>query len=185
MSKRNNQSDWKSLKHCIESQDNRSLVALIKELFELSTDNSDFIRARYADVEDALKRYKSIVSDAIYPDFMNDRRARIDFATARRALSDFKRACDDPEKVLDLMIHYVEIGTRQANDICVDYESYYTSLESMFSSIIRMLAGKEKKYGTQYLPRLRQIARKASDGYGYQDTLREMLEDMTVNGGRA
>jgi len=177
MAKAVDQIDWKKLRARIESQDKKILISLIKDLFELSTGNRDFLGARYTD--GGLKQYKRMVSEAIYPDFMNNRHARIDFSRARKALSDFKRACSDAEQILDLMLHYVEIGTRQANDISIDYESYYASLESMFSSVVKILNGKEKKYLAHFLPRLRKIVKTATDAYGYRDTLEEQLEDLT------
>lgn len=173
--------NWKNLKGQIETQGKKELVALVGNLFDLSAANRDFLGARYAadDAVGALGRYKKTVSEAICPDLIYNRNARIDFARARKAVSDFRRACDDTGRVLDLMIYYVEVGTRQASNIGIDYESYYTSLESMFSSVIRMLNGKEKKRLAELLPRLKKVVSSATDAWGYQDSLEEMLEELT------
>jgi len=187
MRKDANTPSWRQLKQRIATHDQKTLVALVGELFDLSKSHQDFLGARYAeeDTGPALKRYKDVVSEAIYPDLIYDRNARIDFARARKAVSDFKRASRDPVQILDLMIHYVEIGTRLANDIGIDYESFYTSLESMFESVIRMLKGKEKAYAEHFLPRLKKTVKRATDAWGYRDSLEDLLDELTGSEGRA
>jgi hypothetical protein len=181
--------NWRNLKDQIETQGKKELIALVGDLFDLSPNNRDFLGARYAGASDdavgAVGRYKKTVSEAICPDLIYNRNARIDFARARKAVSDFRRACDDPGRVLDLMIYYVEVGTRQASSIGIDYESYYTSLESMFSPVIRMLKGKEQKRLAEFLPRLKKVVLSATDAWGYQDSLEDMLEELIESEGHA
>jgi hypothetical protein len=170
--------EWNTIKGSLQGKSPGELIGLVKDLYGLSDDNRNFLEARVKPDPKALKKYKAIISDAIYPDFCNDRHARIDFAKARKAISDFGKASDDPESLLDLMTHYVEVGTRQTKDVGIDYEAYFTSMESMFGRIVKQLHGKNRNLADKFLPRLKKIIKNSGNaGYGYEDTLTDLLEE--------
>ena len=166
------------IKGSLKGKSPGELLGLVKDLYGLSDDNRNFLEARVKPDPKALKKYKAIISDAIYPDFCNDRHARIDFVRARKAISDFGKASDDPESLLELMIHYIEVGTQQTQDVCIDYGGYYTSMESMFGRVVKHLHGKNGNLADKFLPRLKKIVKNSGNaGYGYEDTLTDLLEE--------
>ena len=70
------------------------------------------------------------------------------------------------------MIRYVEVGSTQAADLCIDHESCYTSSDSVISPVFRMRAAKEKERTNQLLPRLEKIIGNATEGNGYRELWR-------------
>ena len=134
-------SEWREIKIELEKENQKNLLKLIKSLYDRSENNRNFIRANIFEGQVTAETYKRIITDAIYLD-TNDRNDEIEFSIARKAISDFKKANGDAKCVLDLMIHYVEVGTEQTKGICIDYCEYYNSLESMFNSIILKFCAK-------------------------------------------
>lgn len=150
---------------------------MIKALYEQHDDAKYFIHAFVFSGHETLEVYKRLISNAIYLD-TNDRQATIDFSQAKHAIADFKKANGDPMCVLELMVHYVEIGTDQTKGICIDYAEYYDSLASMFRRIIKRLIGPDNQHAEVFRPRLERIIHNATrTGYGYQERLQEMFRE--------
>ena len=104
------------------------------------------------------------------------------FFKTRKAISDFRKANGTPSCILDLIIHYVEVGTDQTNGICIDYGGYYSSLESMFNRIIKCLIGQDKKYIDIFRPRLEAVIMNSTNaGYGYGETIQEIFNEAFFN----
>ena len=170
-------SEWRKVKIELEKRAQKDLVKLIKALYDRSENNKNFIKASITEGQVTTKTYKRIITNAIYLD-TNDRNDNIEFSIARKAISDFKKANGDPKCVLDLMIHYVEVGTEQTNGICIDYSDYYDNLESMFKSIVKRLIGHDKKHADIFYPRLESIIKNSKNaGYGYEETIQEMYNE--------
>jgi len=168
-------SEWSEVKIKLEKKNHKDLMKLIKALYDRSKNNKNFIKASISDGQESIQTFKHVITDAIYLD-TNDQNCEIEFSKARKAISDFKKANGDAKCVLDLMIHYVEVGTDQTNGICIDYGEYYDSLESMFSSIIKRLTSQDKKYANYFRLRLEAVINNSTKaGYGYGETIKEMF----------
>lgn len=169
-------SEWREVKIELEKEGHKNLVKLIKALYDRSENNRNFIKANISEGQVTTQIYKRTITNAIYLD-TNDRNDEIEFSKARKAISDFKNANGDAKCVLDLMIHYVEVGTEQTKGICIDYCEYYNSLESMFNSIIKRLIGQDKKHADSFRPRLENIINNSKNaGYGYEEAIQEMFK---------
>ena len=174
-------SEWRKVKIKLEKKSHTDLIKMIKALYDRSDNNKNFIKASISEGLAIIEPYKNIISDAIYLD-TNDRYSEIEFSKARKAISDFKKANSDAKCVLDLMIHYVEVGTYQTNGICIDYAQYYDSLESMFKSIIKRLLNQDKEYANHFRPRLEAIIMNSSHaGWAYGETIEEMYNEAFVS----
>lgn len=170
-------SEWREVKIELEKESHKNLVTLIKALYDRSEQNRHFIQAHIFEGHVTTEAYKRTITNAIYLD-TNDRNAHIEFSKARKAISDFKKANGDAKCVLDLMIHYVEVGTEQTKGLCIDYGEYYESLESMFNSIIKRLMGQDTQYADFFRPRLERIIKNSTrTGYGYQEAIQDMFHE--------
>ena len=105
-------SEWRKIKIELETKSQKDLVKLIKAIYDRSENNKNFIKANISGGQVTTQIYKRTITNAIYLD-TNYRNDEIEFSKARKAISDFRKANGDPKCVLDLMIHYVEIGTEQ------------------------------------------------------------------------
>ena len=123
---------WKGLQENLEKSSSMELIKIIRDLYDLNEENRRFLCTRLVSTTSKIQDYKEIIRRGVYPDALSNE--RFDLRSARKAISDFKRACDDPSSVLELMVYYVE----QGNQCTVDYgdidEHFYSSIESMFDA---------------------------------------------------
>lgn len=80
----------------------------------------------------------------------------------------------------ELMLVFVESGTDCGATNGVDYESFYTSLESMLDDLIEILCD-ERNHGLleRFRERVCALEEKASDiGWGYGDYVSERLAEV-------
>ena len=94
-------------------------------------------------------------------------------SAARQALNDFKKACNDPLLLIDLMLFYVEEGvvcTRTYGDISAPF---YQSLLSVYRSAAELTSGiKDPRLMDPFKPRFQAIIRDTPMiGWGFPDGL--------------
>ena len=175
----NNSAEWKTISEQLGFLSIKDLVKLVHELYESGDSNRRFITARFIKGEASLKKYKQQVHRALYPDF-DSGKTDISINVARKAISDFEKATRDPQQTLDLMIYFVEVGTRMMQDFGMDYEAFYDSMESMFKRVFDRLKGKDRELLPTFWARLKMLERAARNtGYGYGDNLADMMEELS------
>ncbi|MDQ3248820.1 MAG: hypothetical protein M3Q45_06375, partial [Chloroflexota bacterium] len=92
---------------------------------------------------------------------------------ARKAVTDFKKACADPAAIADLMLYYVEQGVICTNNYGDIDEHFYASVESVFANAITMIVESgDSELAKQLRPRAQGIIRNTSGiGWGFHDAL--------------
>lgn len=164
------------IKKALAHVERGGLISLVADLHELGGENGAFIEARLGLTADPLVPFKKRIEEALYPDVVHGQPIRI--AAARRALSDYRRAIGDPEGVLELLVHYVECGTRMTLDYGDIDEGFYDSLESVFDEAVTKLQSAPAEFSDRFLPRLRSLVQSARDvGWGYYDFLLDRLHE--------
>jgi Family of unknown function (DUF6155) len=166
---------WRDIKRVLASKSQNELLNVIRDLYALRPEVKDFMHARFLTSEASLEPYKKIIEASLYPDVMHG--DTIELSRGRKAISDYKKATNDPIGTLDLMVYYVERGTR----FTVDYGDidawFYESLESMFSQVVKTLQQSDEETIDHFLPRLESIVHRAYNiGWGYYDTISDMLK---------
>lgn len=63
---------WSDVKAAIADFERSALISLISDLYAYSTPNKNFLHARFSLGSDALKPYKKIIEDALFPDVMSN-----------------------------------------------------------------------------------------------------------------
>ncbi len=170
---------WQKIKSILANKDKTELIKLITDLYSLNTANKNFIYTRYSSIN-PIEPYKEIIRQSLYPDI--GRNMRLSLSKAKKAISEYRRASNDPKGVLELMVYYVECG----NQFTVEYgdvdEPFYYSIESMFTKIIEMLPQFDKTTIDSYLLRLENLVEKAKNiGWGYYDYLVDVLSQAKVD----
>ncbi|MEZ4661706.1 MAG: DUF6155 family protein [Caldilineaceae bacterium] len=172
------QPTWSQVKRALSSLDQSELLDLIGDLFKLNADNKVFLASRYihSDPQTLMEPYRK----AIRAEFNPGRGfPRLNLRAARKALHDFKKACDDPALIADLMIYYVEQGvicTKNYGDID---ERFYDSLESVYSAAIQTIVDTgDAEVAEHFRPRMAKIVRNTSGiGWGFHDALNDMYHN--------
>jgi hypothetical protein len=166
---------WKDVKSTLVSRETKELLGLIQDLYALSDENKRFIDTRCG-LGGSLKPFEDQIESCMFPDVLaND---DVDISGAKRVISQYRKATDDPIGTLDLMIFFVECGTRFTLNYGDMWEEFYGSLESMFGRAVKLLETMDKRTVRTFLPRLEQLVWDTADiGWGYHDGLKAILSE--------
>ncbi len=178
MPTKNKKSTWINVKSVLDTREKSELLTLIKDLYTLNLNNKTFIEARYQTAGDSLGIYKKIIEDALYPDVLSNNLIRL--SEASKAVSDYNKATkdQDPNGTIELMVFYVKTGNQVTLDYGDMYEEFYTSLISMFQSVVKLLAKADDVTQAKYAEELGDIVYSARHiGWGYYDDISDLLND--------
>jgi hypothetical protein len=173
---------WSQIKSQLSAFEKEDLLNLIRDLYQLNTDNKVMLATRFAATssDDLAEPYKR----AIRREFNPDRGLpRLNIGAARRALTSFKKASASQEAVIDMLIYYVEQGVACTNQYGDIHEQFYSSLESAFEEAIKLiLKTSSSEIAEAFRPRLQNIVSDTSNvGWGFHDYLSEVFHDAYPN----
>ena len=178
-------------KNILKKQSRETLMDLLIENYKAIPQLKEYITAKYAG-QDTMKQifetYKNKVHDVFFPGNMN---AQFKIGEARKAVNDFKKLCTDEKLAIDLMLYYVEMGVEFTNTYGDISESFYSSVESMYRSVIDSISKhKDPEIFNILSKRLKAVVDDTSEiGWGFHDNLGDMyydikcldIEDIDVN----
>ena len=162
------------LKKNLTKFDKNELLRLVIELAKLKKDNMEWLEIEFQrpdELPELLEYYKK----KIWRDLDSN-----DFTSAKKSISDFKKASPDREHLIDLMIYYVETGTEITLDCGDMYEDFYTKLENFYIDAIKLL----NEWGDtnlieKFRPRMEILVDKTEDvGWGYHDVLWDWYDEL-------
>jgi len=163
-------STWSAVKSTVLKLDRDALMALIRDLYDLSPSNRQYVDARLRLGQDSLIEYKQTVAECMYPDAERNRPVQI--SKAKKAISEYRKATHDVRGEIDLMIHFVECG----NQFTLEYGDidgpFYDSLLSMYGRAVETVVKLPESQQEPFRKRLLELT-KSSDGigWGYHDGL--------------
>lgn len=170
---------WKDIKPVLAEFNTAQLRGLLKDLYQFSDENKAFFHSRFLSGQEEnayLKPYKVRIQKAVCPKepWKQDQQLSL----GRKAVSEFKKANGNLRDTLTLMLYYVECG----NDFTLAFgdidEPFYSSMESMFSNIVKtLIKHKDEALAAEFMPKLEDQFRRVDGrmGWGYPDILRECL----------
>ena len=165
---------WGVIKSILSKETKADIIKLVSELYSLSKSNSDFLSARYVLSPDTIDRYKKEIKKYLGPDEPWKKNTQISLSSAKKVLSDYKKATNDEFSIIDLMIYYVEVGNDFTCEYGDMYEQYYISLETVFDQSIALTKKHDETMVYHFIERLYFIVRKANGlGWGYYDALHD------------
>ena len=163
---------WPTVRQHISNWSKPALIALVKDLYDGTPDNRDFLLARFQAEENAgaaLDKYRRKIVEQFFParGF-----GKLKLGEARKAIRDYRKATGNLEGTIDLMLTYVENGTeftRQFGDI---NESFYNSLESVLNELAQILTKEGGELYPKFRERVQRLVSSASGiGWGYGDAV--------------
>jgi hypothetical protein len=166
---------WSDIKKNIQDLSKEEMLELVKDLYDNSKDIKIFLGARFCkDNRQIYNEYKEKVIEPFYP--KRGSIGKLKFAPARKAIRDYKKATNDLLGTLDLMLTYVESGTKFTCAYGDIDENFYNSLESVLSEFSELISSKSEEYLETFRERLEKLMDKASDiGWGYGDTVGDII----------
>lgn len=124
---------WSEIRQRALTSDSKTLLALLKDLYELSPENRRFLHARFVGTDADLDEYRQRIHEAIYPDPLSSRKVRV--PEAIRMIRQYYRATGNPFRTMNLLLYGLEIGVEQANDLGM-YEEYFMRLGTLSKMLL-------------------------------------------------
>jgi hypothetical protein len=176
---------WKDLKSIIETFSQQQLHGLIRDLYQLSPENKEFLHARFMSKgrpnRDDLKPYMDRIRIAVSP--REPWNEDVSLSAGRKAIRDFKKANGDKSATLELMLYYVRCG----NDFTLEFGDidgpFYDSMLSMFGSIVTTLIRlNDPSLTHEFAPKLITEFERIDGkmGWGYADGMKDWLDELPV-----
>jgi hypothetical protein len=97
---------WEEVKAELASFDRAALLAVLQDLYAAAEGNRAFLHARFGLGQDPLQPYKKIIDRWLWPDAFRGEETSV--SRAKRAISDYRKASGDPERLAELMVYYCE-----------------------------------------------------------------------------
>jgi len=167
---------WALARQQMKSWSRPALLALIKDLHDASAENRDFLLARFQAEDaggEALEGYRTRIVEQFFP-----RRGfgKLKLAEARKAIRDYRHATGNVAGAIDLMLTFVESGTKFTREFGVVETTYYSRLASMMNEMSGLLCNEGVELYPRFRGRIRQLASHADHiGWGYGDYLRKQV----------
>ena len=170
-------SSWSNIRLKLNDWTKPAVVALVKDLYDHAADSRDFLEARFQ-AEDvggaALEKYRGKIVEQFFP---RHGFGKLKLGEARKAIRDYRKATGNLAGTLELMLTYVENGTRFTCEYGCDDEALYNSLDSVLAELARLFIKEGAELYPRFEERLQQLEYAASNiGWGYCDSVREQVQ---------
>src|SRR5579871_1631795 len=99
-------SGWQNVRQQLNECTKSALIALVKDLYDASPDNRDFLQARFqakANVGTALEKYRHKIVEQFFPACGF---GKLNLGEARKAIRDYRKATGNLAGTIDLMLNY-------------------------------------------------------------------------------
>jgi hypothetical protein len=180
MAKRQPKSEptWADVKLKLASFDRAGLLAVLQDLYAVAEGNRAFFHARFGLGVDPLEPYKKNIDRWLWPDLCRGQEPSV--SRARKAITEYKMALNDPEGLAELMVFYCERAAGFCREVCHENTAYFDALVRMFEQALKQtsyLNGKVRSCLFTRLDRVRTIGRQL--GYGVGDYMDVLLSQCT------
>ena len=170
---------WTAIRQHLKSLESDALIALIKDLHDSSPANRNFLHARITTAEggaDSLASYRKRVIEPFYP---SRGEAKLKLGEARRAIREYRKATSNIPGTIELLLTYVEAGTRFTNEYGDIDERLYDSLSSALGEMAALL---KKEKPSAWLAVEQRLAKLDAEthfiGWGYGDHVSWIYEGL-------
>ncbi len=177
---------WSTVRQHLTAWDKPALLALLKDLYEAAGVNRDFIHARSKTGDgdgDVLEKYRRKIVEQFFP-ARGD--GKLKLVEARKAIRDYRKATGNLPGTVELLMTYVENGTRFTAEYGDIDERFYSSVESALDELATLLRGKARGIYPQFRDRLARVEQMSDGiGWGFHDFVRDVVGQLEEElGGR-
>ena len=169
-------SSWSALGRHLDTLDKPALLALVKDLYEASVSNRDFIQARCQAGEsggEILEKYRGKIVEQFYP---ARGEPKLKLSEARKAIKDYRKATGDFPGTVELLMTYVEQGAEFTHEYGDIDERFYNSVESAMDELAALLLNEARAMYPQLSERLARVEQLADGvGWGFHDYIGDVV----------
>ena len=167
---------WSAVRRQLATWEKPALLALLKDLYEATAENRDFIHARCQSGEsggEALEKYRGKIVEQFFParGF-----GKLKLGEARKAIRDYRKATGNLPGTAELLMTYVENGTRFTCKYGDIDERFYSSVESALDELAALLRGEARGMYPQFRDRLARVEQMTDGiGWGFHDFVGDVV----------
>jgi hypothetical protein len=167
---------WSAVRQQLTTWEKPAVLALVKDLYEAAGVNRDFIQARCEAEEsgvEALEKYRGKIVEQFFP-ARGD--GKLKLGEARKAIRDYRKATGNLPGTAELLMTYVENGTRFTHMYGDIDERFYGSMESALTELAALLRSKLRGMYPQFRDRLVSVEQMADGiGWGFHDFVGDVV----------
>lgn len=167
---------WSALRRHLATFDKPALLALVKDLYEASAGNRDFIQARCQAREcggEILEKYRGKIVEQFYP---ARGEAKLRFSEVRKAINDYRKATGNLPGTAELLMTYVEQGAEFTHEYGDIDERFYNSVESALDELAALLFNEARGMYPQLSERLAKVEQITDGiGWGFHDYIGDVV----------
>jgi len=167
---------WSTVRQHLTTWDKPALLALVKDLYEAVAENRDFIHARSKAGEcggEALEKYRGKIVEQFFP-ARGD--GKLKLGEAHKAIRDYRKATGNIPGTEELLMTYVENGTRFTHQYGDIDERFYNSVESALVELAALLRGEARGMYPQFRDRLARVEQMTDGiGWGFHDFVGDVV----------
>lgn len=175
---------WNAVKRHIKGWGTAQFTALLKDLYDSSTENRTFLDARVQREDGggaALETYRQRVVEPFFP---KRGFGRLKLGEARKAIRDYRKATGDVAGTADLLMTYVENGAQFTHQYGGIDERFYNSLESALDELAKLLRGEGNGLYPQFRERLAKVEQLSDGiGWGFHDFISDVVGELAIDAG--
>ena len=167
---------WSAVRQQLATWEKPALLALLKDLYEATAENRDFIHARCQSGEsggEVLEKYRGKVVEQFFParGF-----GKLKLGEARKAIRHYRKATGNLPGTAELLMTYVENGTRFTCKYGDIDERFYSSVESALDELAALLRGEARGMYPQFRDRLARVEQMTDGiGWGFHDFVGDVV----------
>ena len=177
-------SSWSAVRSRLANWETPVLLTLVKDLYDAAAENRDFIEARCLPEDGGaiLEKYRRKIVEQFFP---ARGEGKLKLGEARKAIRDFRKATRDVPGTAELLMAYVENGTRFTHEYGDIDERFYNSVETALDELAALLRGEAREIYPQFSGRLAEVE-KMSDGigWGFHDFVADVVGRLEKDLGR-
>jgi hypothetical protein len=175
---------WSAVRSRLANWEKPVLLTLVKDLYDAAAENRDFIEARCLpeDGGAVLEKYRRKIVEQFFP---ARGEGKLKLGEARKAIRDFRRATRDVSGTAELLMTYVENGTRFTHEYGDIDERFYSSVETALDELAVLLRGEAREIYPQFSGRLAKVEQMSDGiGWGFHDFLADVVGRLEKDLGR-
>ena len=167
---------WSAIRLALTTLEKPALISLIKALYDAAAVNRDLLQARLlagANDDELLEKYRRQIVEQFFParGF-----GKLKLGEARKAIRDYRKATGNITGTAELLMTYVENGTRFTHEYGDIDERFYNSIESALAELAILLRGEARSLYSQFAQRLLTVELMSdSIGWGFCDFVADVV----------
>ena len=146
---------WAEVKAHLASFDRAPLLRVLEDLYAEDNGNRAFLHARFGLGENPLQPYKKIIDGSLWPDVFRGERTSV--STARRAITQYKKAIGNPVDLAELLVFYCERAVGFCQKVDHRDTAYWDALVRMFEQALKATASLNRNVRNDFLVRLDRV----------------------------